>query len=243
VEEEPADDDDFIGNPSLKPETSWGFDAGYERRLGKRGIVGVNVFYRKVEDVIELVSTGDTASGGGLVFTSGNVNDGEVWGVEMDLSMPLDFVGLPETGVFLNASLLDSSIIDPVTGEDRQFQNQPDWVFNAGFIQNLPTLDAAFGVTYRQQGEALLSVLGERRFTRYGGDLEVFVEKRFGETWALRLTASNLLDLTKAEDIYEYDGDSVEEITDNQINNVIDEIEREREKVGPVVQLVLRAAF
>lgn len=243
VEEEPADDDDFIGNPNLKPETSWGVDAGYERRIGKRGIAGVNVFYRKIEDVIELTSTGLPASGGGLVFTSDNVNDGEVWGVEFDLSLPLDFIGLPETGVFLNASLLDSSIIDPVTGEERQFQNQPDYVFNVGFIQNLPTLDAAFGVTYREQGEALLQVLGEERYTRYGGDLEVFVEKRLGDSIALRLTASNLLDLEKAEDIYEFDGDSAGEIADNQIKGVIDQIEREREKVGPVVQLVLRAAF
>lgn len=243
VEEEPADDDDFIGNPNLKPETSWGIDVGYERRIGRKGIVGVNAFYRQIDDVIELVSTGAVASGGGLVFTSDNVNDGEVWGVEFDLSMPLDFVGLDETGVFLNASLLDSSITDPVTGEDRQFQNQPDYVFNVGFIQNIPTWDAAFGVTYRQQGESMLLVLDERRFTRYGGDLEVFVEKRFGETWALRLTASNLLDLEKAEDIYEFDGNSADEIADNNRNNVIDAIEREREKVGPVFQLVLRAAF
>src|SRR3546814_17613715 len=35
-------DNDYIGNPHLDPETANGLDLGYERRLGKRGVVGVN---------------------------------------------------------------------------------------------------------------------------------------------------------------------------------------------------------
>ena len=38
---------------NLKPESSWGIDLGYEYRLGKSGVVGVNVFYRDVSDLIE----------------------------------------------------------------------------------------------------------------------------------------------------------------------------------------------
>ena len=243
VEEEPGDEDEFIGNPLLKPETAWGFDAGYERRLGARGIIGVNAFYRKIDDVIEFVSTGEDAEEGGLVYTAANVNDGEVWGVELDLSTPLDIIGMEETGVFLNLSWLDSSIVDPVTGEDRKFQNQPDFVYNVGFIQNLPELSAAFGATYRKQGEAMQLVLGERRFTSYDGDLEVFVEKRIGDNITLRLTGSNLLDQEKREDIFNFDGDSAEEIAEAMIENDVDEIEREGEKSGPVIQLILRAAF
>ena len=56
--EEEFEDNDFVGNPALDPETAWGIDIGYERRLGRRGIVGVNVFYRDVKDLIEVVNTG-----------------------------------------------------------------------------------------------------------------------------------------------------------------------------------------
>jgi len=41
------------GNPNLAPETAWGGDLGYEHRVGRTGVIGVNVFYRKVKDLTE----------------------------------------------------------------------------------------------------------------------------------------------------------------------------------------------
>jgi hypothetical protein len=152
-------------------------------------------------------------------------------------------IGMDQTGVFLNAAWLDSSIDDRILGGDRKFQNQPDYVFNVGFIQNLAAWSAAFGVNYRQQDDAKQIVLGEIRETSYDGDLEMFVEKRWGKTWVLRFTASNLLDLEKKEVIYSYDGDSSQAIIDAMRNGDIDEIEIEQETSGPVLQLALRAQF
>jgi outer membrane receptor protein involved in Fe transport len=243
IEEEPAEEDALIGNPQLDPELAWGLDVGYELPLGDRGIAGINVFYRDIEDVIEFVSTGVPTDAGGLVFTADNVGSGETWGVELDLSTPLSVLELDNTGVFLNAAWLDSSIDDRILGGDRKFQNQPDYVFNVGFIQNLPKWQAAFGVNYRQQGDAEQIVLGEIRETSYDGDFEVFVEKRWGRTWVLRFTAANLLDLEKEEVIFSYDGDSTQAIVDAMRANDIDEIEIERESSGPVLQLALRAQF
>jgi outer membrane receptor for ferrienterochelin and colicins len=243
IEEEPADEDVLRGNSQLDPELAWGIDAGYELPLGERGIAGINVFYRDVEDVIELVSTGEPTEAGGLVFTADNVGNGEAWGVEFDLSTPLARFGLEDTGVFLNAAWLDSSIDDRILGGDRKFQNQPDYVFNVGFIHNVPDWKAAFGVNYRQQGDAEQVVLGEIRETSYDGDLELFLEKRWGDTWVLRFTAANLLDLEKKEVIYSFDGDSTQAIVDAMRNGDIDEIEIEQETSGPVLQLALRAQF
>jgi outer membrane receptor protein involved in Fe transport len=243
IEEEPADEDTLRGNPQLDPELAWGIDVGYELPLGDRGIAGLNVFYRDIDDVIELVSTGEPTDAGGLVFTAENVGKGETWGLELDVSTPLSVIGMDQTGVFLNAAWLDSSIDDRILGGDRKFQNQPDYVFNVGFIQNLAAWSAAFGVNYRQQDDAKQIVLGEIRETSYDGDLEMFVEKRWGETWVLRFTASNLLDLEKKEVIYSYDGDSSQAIIDAMRNGDIDEIEIEQETSGPVLQLALRAQF
>jgi outer membrane receptor protein involved in Fe transport len=243
IEEEPADEDTLRGNPALDPELAWGLDLGYEHRLGQRGIIGLNVFYRDIDDVIELTATGEAADGGGLVYTPRNVGDGKAYGVELDLSTPLSMFGLEETGVFLNAAWLDSEIDDAILGGDRRFQNQPEYVYNIGFIQNLEGWGAAFGVSYREQDDARQIVLGEIRDTSYDGDLELFVEKRFGETWVARFTASNLLDLEKKEVIYAFDGDSAEAVVDAMRSNDIDEIEIERETAGPVLQLVLRANF
>jgi outer membrane receptor protein involved in Fe transport len=241
LEEEPTEDDDLRGNPQLKPENAWGFDIGYERRLGRLGVTGINFFYRDVTDLIEFANTGEiSSSGDGTVFQPQNVGDGQVWGIEFDFSAPLTVLGLPNTGLFASYSWLDSSVKDPVTGQDRRFNNQAHSVFNVGFIQQLPMWGAAFGATYRKQGEAFASVAGETVKTTYGGDLEVFVQKNFGEKFMLRFTASNLLNASKDEAFNKWEtvGDQLSGDID-----ALDEFELESEKARPVFQLVGRYQF
>ena len=170
--EEERGDSDFIGNPNLEPETAWGVDAGIEHRIGARGVIGLNAFYRSISDLIEDTNTGRTGSAGAgtFVYTVDNVGDGEVYGVEFDLSTPLDFIGMDVT-------------------------------------------------------------------TRYGADLEVFVEKQLWSNTVLRLTGSNLLNSAKEEDFNKFAD------LNDQISRDFDEYELERETAGPVYQAVLRVAF
>ena len=235
--EEEFGDSDFQGNPNLQPETAWGADIGFEHRIGRRGVFGVNAFYRDITDLIEETNTGvvGSAGPGTFVYTVDNVGDGKVWGLEFDLSTPLDFLGMESTGVFLNYSWLDSEITDFI-GE-RRFNDQSDYVLNVGFTHDIPTWQAAFGATYRKQGDAESRVLAEEVSTSYGGDLEVFVEKQLASNVVIRLTGSNLLDSSKDEvfDKFESVGD--------QISRSYDEYELETETAGPVYQLVMRIAF
>jgi outer membrane receptor protein involved in Fe transport len=231
------EDNDFLGNPDLDPETAWGFDLGYERRLGRTGVAGINFFYRDVTDLIEVVNT--TAEGsegpGTFIYTAENAGDGTVWGVEFDFSAPLTIVGLENTGVFLNYSWLDSEVED-FLGE-RRFNSQAESIFNVGFIHDMPSLGASFGATYRSQGDAFSRIVSEEVTTSYGADLEMFVEKRFGERFTLRLTGSNLLDESKDEIFDKFVTEA------DQIARAYDEYELETESAGPVFQLIGRYAF
>ncbi len=235
--EEEFGDSDFRGNPNLQPETSVGFDLGFERRLGRRGIAGVNVFWREIDNLIEEVNTGleGSAGPGTFIYTVDNVGDGSVYGIEFDLSTPLDFVGMDSTGVFLNYSWLDSSIRDFIG--TRRFNDQSEYVLNFGFTQDIPTWGAAFGATYRKQGDAFGRVLAEEVATSYGPDLEIFFEKQIGSNIVVRLTGSNLLDSSKDEVFDKFDS------VDDQRNRDYDEYELETEAAGPVYQLVMRLAF
>jgi iron complex outermembrane recepter protein len=236
-------DNDFRGNPFLAPETAVGGDLGYEHKIGKNGVIGVNVFYRDVSNLTELTTAllpnGQVEPGsegtGTVVLTPRNTGDGEVYGIEFDASFDLAFLGLPDTGVFGNLALLDSNITDEF-GE-RRFNDQSDYVYNFGAIQNLPKFGAAFGATYRKQGEAFGRVVGEEVFTRYGADLEVFIEKRFGDSLTIRAVGSNLLDGTKDEDFNKFN--TVLE----QEEREFDEYELESERAGPFFQIVARYAF
>ena len=235
--EEEVGDSDFLGNANLDPESAWGFDVGYERRIARTGVFGVNVFYRAVDDLIELANTGVEGSEGPgtFVFQPRNTGDGDVYGVEFDLSTPLSMFGLDNTGVFANYSWLDSEITDFLG--DRRFNDQSDYVFNVGFIQSLPAVEAAFGVTYREQGEAFARVIAEEVTTSYGADLEIFVEKSFSDRVTVRLVGQNLLNASKDEVFNKFDN------LEEHIARDFDEYELETEDAGPVVQLVVRAAF
>ncbi|WP_428631051.1 TonB-dependent receptor plug domain-containing protein [Sphingopyxis sp.] len=230
-------DNDLLGNPLLDPETAWGADLGFEQRIGRSGIVGVNVFYRKVNDLIEVTNTGVEGSEGSgtFVFQPLNVGDGKVYGIEFDISSDLGFIGLPDTGIFGNLSLLDSKIVD-FAGK-RRFNGQSDYVYNVGFIQDIKSVGAAFGATYRKQGGAFDRVVGEEVFTTYGADLEIFVEKRFGKSFTIRAVGSNLLNGAKRERFNKFT------TVKDQADRTFDEFELESEKAGPVFQLMARYAF
>jgi iron complex outermembrane recepter protein len=242
-------DNDLRGNPRLLPESAWGVDLGYEHRIGGMGVVGVNVFYRDVSDLIELTTMLD-ASGNPIpgseqdedeenieafVLQPRNVGSGKVWGIEFDMSASLSFVGLPDTGVFGNLSLLDSEVED-FMGK-RRFNGQSKYVYNFGFIQNLRDWGAAFGATYRKQGEAFSRTVAEEVTTTYGADLEIFVEKRFGESFTIRAVGSNLLNGKKKEVFNKFD------TIQDQIDRNFDEYELESEEAGPVFQVIARYAF
>jgi outer membrane receptor protein involved in Fe transport len=259
-------DNDFIGNPALDPEKAWGIDLGFEHRLGRQGVVGINLFWRDVEDLIEVVNTG-APSGTALedyeeeveefleenpgatpgtpgypvfdpdsfVFSAANVGDGSVYGFEFDLSTPLTAFGLPDTGVFVNYAWLDSEV-DDFAGE-RRFNDQARYVYNLGFIHDLPDSGWSFGASYRKQGDAFSRLLAEEVSTRYGGDLEAFVEKRFGDDFSLRLTGSNLLDANKDEVFNKFD------TLGQQLERDFDEFELETEQSTRVYQLIARWSF
>ncbi len=260
-------DNDYLGNPALAPETANGIDLGFEHRLGRRGVVGLNLFYRDISDLVELVNTSrpsgtaredyeddiaDLVDDGlfdseeeamaatpfepdSWLFTSANVGDGKAWGMEFDLSTPLSALGLENTGVFLNYAWVDSRVED--FAGSRRFNDQARSTFNVGFIQDLPGLGASFGMTWRRQGDARSRLLGEEVLVRYGGELDAFVEKRFGERLALRLSASNLLDASKDEFFDKFD------TLAGQLGREHDEYELETEEAGPSYQLVMRMAF
>ena len=237
-------DNDLLGNPNLAPETAWGGDLGYEHRIGRLGVIGVNLFYRKVKNLTEVNTVLDPVTGrpvegsegpGTFVFQPQNSGDGEVYGIEFDLSADLAFVGLPDTGVFGNLALIDSEIRD-FAGK-RRFNGQSKYVYNFGVIQNLPDFGAAFGATYRKQGAAFDRVVAEEVTTTYGADLEVFVEKRFGKSFTVRAVGSNLLNGSKDEVFNKFN------TLQEQFDRDFDEYELESEEAGPVFQLIARYAF
>lgn len=226
-----AEDDGefFIGNPELKAESSIGYDLGFEHRFAKQaGILGVNVFYRDVSDLIEIVEIEED------VESPDNTGDGKAYGVELDASFPLQFVGLPNVNVYGNYSYQKSEVADPTTGIERRFQLQPIYVFNLGFNHRVAQ-KITYGASFQQQGRGLEFAADEIGSVRYDGNLEAFIEYAFNDALAIKLNGNNLLDAHK---------DEVFQIFEDDLpDGALEEFERETESVGRVFIVTLRGRF
>ncbi|MEW6166914.1 MAG: TonB-dependent receptor [Pseudomonadota bacterium] len=226
---EEDDGEFFIGNPELEPETAIGYDLGYEHRFADQaGIVGVNLFYRDVSDLIEVIEVEDG------VESPSNTGDGEVYGIEFDASLPLVMLGLPGVNVYGNYSYQKSEVADPFTGVERRFQLQPVYVFNLGFTHKL-LQRVSWGASFQKQGRALEYASDEIADVRYDGNLEAFVEYQISENLSVKLNGNNLLDAHKDETFRVFDDD----LPDGQL----EEFEVETESVGRIAILTLRGRF
>ncbi|HEY3487094.1 MAG TPA: TonB-dependent receptor, partial [Gammaproteobacteria bacterium] len=241
--DEPEDGDILIGNPKLEDETAMGLDIGVEQTL-EDGIFGVNFFYRDVSNVIEQTSLGasTTGEGDGILQTFANTGDGTIMGLEFDYSAPL----AENTGLFFNATLLDSEITDPFTGEDRTFQNQAEYVYNVGITQTHPDMGLSYGFSYQKQGESKVVEFNREITLEYDANLELFAEKYFGEQHVLRFTVNNALDAKKTESFDRYESgeaETSEAILENHLNGNITAHEVEVEQADPTYSLTYRYNF
>jgi outer membrane receptor for ferrienterochelin and colicins len=241
--EEPTDFTATRGNPDLEQETAWGIDAGFDQKLGDRGIFGFNFFNRDIRDKIELRPTGlrtvdddceDSDDGRCDILEYNNLGKARAWGIEVDIDTPLTAIGLPDTSIFANYTWLQSELVDPVTGQKRAFRDQPEYVYNIGFIHALPMWNSAFGASYQKRGESNSYDYGEIQTLRYEGNLEAFWETRLSKSTVVRFTGANLLDAEKYEHVQAYDPD---------ISGDKDGYEVEREKSGRLFLMTVRSAF
>ena len=219
-------------------------DAGFEFKIPGGGIAGVNAFWRDISDLIQLVDLGpnglveDGTSGliVGNGFTFENVGDATAYGVEFDLSTPLSVIGLPNTGLFANYSLLRSEVnnafVDLAT---TPINGQPRFAYNLGLTHEFPAYGLTLGVSYQDQGTETSTFFDQTQTTNVSGNLEAFIEKRFADCWVARLSGSNLADSRSLESEENFDGSIV--------NGVLNNFEIERQEAQPRIQLTLRTTF
>ena len=199
--DEPIEGFTTFGNPNLEAETALGLDAGITFRFAKfEGVVGGNLYYRDIRDHVEAVQRE------GRTLEMRNIGDGEAYGLELDLGLPLIFVGLPNVSFFANLALQHSEVVDPITGRERGFNLQADHVINTGFLHSFPQLGLTWGANWISQGDVEENLATEKTVISTGDALEVLVEYRWAERWSLRLTGRNLNDGANTVAFSEFDG-------------------------------------
>ena len=185
-----ADDEVLAGNPDLVPEKSWDFEIGAERRFSdSAGVINGRIFYRRVNDVKDLIPLGTTNS------QPGNLKSGNHYGFEVDSSLRLiSFTGVDAT---LNLTYLwqDSEVTDAFTGLKRRFDKQPKYEFSLGGRHDIKSLGLSYGLErgFNKKGSTIESDFNEfdRKTTDFG--MSIFVEKTIRRGMMIRGFLGNIL--------------------------------------------------
>ncbi len=107
-----------LGNPNLKPQTTWVADLTHEMRFGDISVVKLRGYHHWISDVEDLLPLTDTEE------APGNIGNGKRWGAEIEATIPLDWLSLASARLDLKARWQDSSVTDPVTGEKRALSSE-----------------------------------------------------------------------------------------------------------------------
>lgn len=192
-----ASSPDRIGNPGLHPEVAHGIDLAWERYLEAGGVVSVNLFHRRIRDLIRNVTLLEEvpwADEARWVSRPRNLGRARAQGLEFDAKFRLDEWRREWPGVALRLNLsLYRSRVASVPGPDNRIDQQPPASGNAGADYKLPgtgwTLGGTLGWTphYRTQlTELAAQELGRRRV------LDAYALWQLNPSTRLRLSLSNL---------------------------------------------------
>lgn len=188
---------DRAGNPPLRPEVANGIDLAWERYLHAGGVVAVNLFHRRIRDLIRNVTELEDvpwADEPRWVSRPRNLGKARTSGIELDAKIRLDEwrAGLPPTQLRLNLALYRSQV-DGVPGPDNRIDQQPAASGNLGADHRFAGTPWSMGATlaltpaYRTQLTELQSQRTGRRRV-----LDAYLLYQFGPGTRLRLSLANL---------------------------------------------------
>lgn len=178
-----SDDDQNTqaGNPEIAQEQSWNYELNLEYRLPNNvGVLNSSVYYRDIKDVIDRIDVSPSPTD--LQSARGNIGDAERYGINLDASTRLGFIGLPSALLSLGLSAQDSEVIDPFLGTKRRLRHNGRWFGRANFRHDITKYDFNYGFSYFNSakdgsGQTQIDIIDiEREIGDYG--LNFFAEKK-----------------------------------------------------------------
>jgi len=212
------DDDELaLGNPDLRPDSTWVTELGYERRFGRIGVVKLTGFHHWIKDVLDLLPLTDTNA------VPGNIGDGRRWGMEFESTIPMEWMGLTGSRLSINIRWQDSSVVDPVTGEKRVLSTQATgtapayrslntanlnnrYFLRLNYRQDFQEKRFSWGWTVAERNERPLFKVNELDIYDEGYAVDAFIETTRWSGVKIRIFVENILNFDDTRERIVYTG-------------------------------------
>ena len=232
------DQDTIAGNPNIRQEKNWRYNANLEYRLPNNiGVLNSELYYRDVTDAIDRIDV--SPSPDDLQSARGNIGNGKRYGINLDASTQLAYLGLPTALLSVRLSVNDSQIIDPFLGVERRFNRNGRWFARSEFRHDVNRYNFSYGFNYRTQARegsnyTRIDVFDiEREIPDY--QLNLFFEKRAFDGMTFRFDMMNANDRNWCRERTRFIGATVD--------GIVEEIENSCSQDGPKFSLKIRDTF
>jgi outer membrane receptor protein involved in Fe transport len=206
------DDDLAMGNPEIKPDSSWVSELSYERRFTRNSVAKLTVFHHWIADVFDLVPITDTFE------APGNIGNGRRWGIELESTLPLQWLGLIGARLKLKARWQDSTVTDPVTrearvisavrnsGSDAFFNVENEYAFNINFRHDFEAARFAWGFILQDRAAQYHYKVNELQVENETVEINTFIETTHWLGIKIRIDLENVTDYNELRERTVYMG-------------------------------------
>ena len=186
----------YGGNVDLEPEQRWISELIYERRFWGEGIVSVGYRHDQIVDAIDRIPLA-----GGLSAV-GNIGDGTLDQLSVNVTLPLDRFGLSGGRFTFRNDWNKTVVTDPTTGQDRPISGVRPTQANIGLEQDITSWKVQWGVNwlpYLGQANYSPDQISKWRGTDY---FEIFAEYKPTATLSIRAQLNLWDDFTQSRTVY-----------------------------------------
>ena len=141
------------GNPDLTPQQAWVYEAALERRFWGAGAAVVSYRHYDITDTVDRGPARDLAgaiirdplTGLPAADRPDNIGSGTRDEILGSLTLPLDRLGVRSGQLKGQVTWRDTSVVDPLTGLQREISAQHPIDWEAHFSQDLPKFNSVWG--------------------------------------------------------------------------------------------------
>ena len=199
--------DTIAGNPELEQEEVWRYNVNLDYRLpNDGGVLNSRLFYFDVGNSIDRIDVSTSPTN--LASTNGNVGDGTVYGLNLNASIRLGFLNLPQAVVTAGLLVQDSKIFSPMIGKNRKVVPFDRGNVRFGFRHDIPSKNFNYGLNYRDgiDGNRPFYDVDNVIFIGSNSNLSLFAEKNNVGRFTYRFEVDNLMDWENCRERRRFNG-------------------------------------